>query len=345
MSTAKNTRRKPRLTNRKPRILVMEGLSGAATCVKRAGGEPITVNPRVIDDVDEALAGKFDGLLLTGGGDVDPRLYGEKPHKRVYGVSETRDYTEWMALDRAAELGVPVMGICRGHQLMTVHNGGALRQHLEGHRGMDHLVYGESGSRFRRIIGGERGKFVSLHHQVVKRTGNGWRVAARDRTGIIEAVESKDGRCLGVQFHPEMDYHGNECSKRLFDWLVTASAKRAKLVKPERVKGIQRYTSTEPVRPRRKANSVRVNGLTPTEFQRHFRENLRTGGSPEQLDLLIEAAKRGSRRAPVTVRHFCRDCGMEFDKQVDRDDHEYWICGSPQMRTTEPPPGHPDWVA
>jgi putative glutamine amidotransferase len=309
--------------NRKPRILVMEGLHGAANCVRRSGGEPISVNPRSIADVDEALARPFDGLLLTGGGDVDPRLYGEKPHRKVYGVSETRDYTEWIALDRAAELGVPVMGICRGMQLMTVHNGGALRQHIGGHRGGSHLVFGESGARFRRIIGGERGHFVSLHHQVVKRTGNGWRVAARAKDGIIEAVESRDGRCVGVQFHPEMDYGQNECSRRLFGWLVAESAKRAGLAKPK--PAVIRAPERAPVKPRERTLQ-------------------------QQLDLSLAqvADVRHRHRRPVqkgvAVTWVCRECGLRFDKQVDRDDHEYWICGDPQMRVTEPPPGHPDWL-
>lgn len=329
MNTAKtNGRRKPRkpLIDRKPRILVLEGLSGAAGCITRAGGIPIVVSPRNVSAVDEAITADFDGLLLTGGGDVDPRLYGEKPHKRVYGVSETRDYTEWMALDEARELGVPVMGICRGHQLMTVHNGGALRQHIEGHRGSSHLVFGDSGARFRRIIGGERAMFVSLHHQVVKRTGKGWRVAARAKDGTIEAVESRDGRCLGVQFHPEMDYGTNEPSRKLFDWLVGEAAKRAGLVKPSR-KPVRKPRS-EPRTPRR----VERPALAP-------RPSVITNNA-EQMDLLIELAKRGSRRG-VRYRYFCRGCGMEFDRQHDRDDHETFFHGT-GLRS-EPPVGHPDW--
>src|SRR4051812_48636084 len=204
-------------TARKPRVLVLEGLSGSSRCVSRAGGDPIVVNPRDAKAVAQALAAGFDALLLTGGGDVDPRLYGEKPVKQVYGVSETRDRTEWEALDRAAELGVPVLGICRGMQLIAVRNGGRLRQHVRGHRGMDHLVFSEPASRFREIVGGNGvGYFVSLHHQVVLRTGGqGLRVAARATGGTIEAVESKDGRVLGVQFHPEYDAATNDRSRKI----------------------------------------------------------------------------------------------------------------------------------
>jgi putative glutamine amidotransferase len=84
---------------RRPKVLVLEGLSGASAIVRAAGGKPRTVSPRNIGAVAMALEEGFDALLLTGGGDVDPRLYGEKPHRQVYGVNETRDKTElWTAL-------------------------------------------------------------------------------------------------------------------------------------------------------------------------------------------------------------------------------------------------------
>lgn len=285
--------------DRKPIILVLEGLSGAAMCVTRAGGDPIAVNPRSLDAVEAALAEPFDGLLLTGGGDVDPRLYGEKPHQQVYGVSEVRDYTEWSALDEAARLGVPVFGICRGSQLMAVHNGGRLRQHILGHRSTRHLVHAEDGSRFGRIIGGQADRFVSLHHQVVLRHGDGFRVAARDRAGHIEAIESRDGRCLGVQFHPEMDYGQNPSSRRLFDWLVVAAAKRAGLVEPHRVK-VERKPKPKPY--------VRGEQMT--------------------LGFVPAPNKRGSRRmSGVSYTWHCRDCGLKFDHRQDRDDHEWAVCG------------------
>jgi putative glutamine amidotransferase len=327
---------KPTKINRKPRILVLEGLSGAARCIRLAGGEAITVSPRDMDAIDEALAAKFDGLLLTGGGDVDPRLYGEKPHKKVYGVNEVRDYTEWTALDRAAELDVPVMGICRGHQLMTVHNGGALRQHIGGHRGIDHLVFGESGSRFRRVIKAEHGYFVSLHHQVVKRTGDGWRVAARAKDGCIEAVESKDGRCLGVQFHPEMDHGVNEHSRLLFRWLVGEAAKRANLVRPKPLRMGERvsYWDTPPRRPAKRKGA-------PLPERQPRRQ--------PQMQLPASARRDSERRnaqgnGPVKVSWVCPTCGIRFDEKQDQEDHIYWFHGNPVISTTEPPPGHADWM-
>lgn len=302
----------------RPRILILEpGFPTAAHAVKRQGGDAVTVNPRDLDAVEKALGESWDGLLLTGGGDVDPRLYDEKPHRKVYGVSELRDFTEWLALDCAKDAGIPVLGICRGSQLMAVHNGGRLKQHIAGHRGIDHFVFSQTGSLFKAIVG-QSGRFVSLHHQVVLRTGNGWRVAGRDGRGNIEAIESRDGRCLGVQFHPEMDHERNEESRRIFRWLVVAAADRAGLPKPKR-------RGRKPVK------------MTPVPKQRK-----RKAGQPT---LPSELRATRSRKAPVKVSWLCPTCGLRFDKSEDREDHIYWIHGDPKIKTTEPPPGHPDWIS
>jgi putative glutamine amidotransferase len=305
---ASGAKRQRASKSQKPRILVLESAGGSATnAVTRSGALAVRVNPRDIQQLDEALAAKFDGLLLTGGGDVDPRLYGEKPHKQVYGVSETRDYADWTALERAYELGVPIMGICRGMQLIAIHNGGALKQHIEGHRGRSHLVYGENGSRFVRAIRHPRGMFVSLHHQIVRRHGgNGMRVSGRSREGFIEVIENPRRKVLGVQFHPEYDYGTNEESRRLFDWLAASAARGAGLPKPKR-------TKLNPPPPRRP--------LAPAA-----RKPLNT-----------------KQRERFSSFWCCRTCGMKFDERQDRDDHEVWICGDGQMTLTEPPPGHPDW--
>lgn len=320
-------------TPRRPRVLVLDTWGSDTTrAVSRQGGVPTMIPPTRIEAIEQALFkdGKWDALVLTGGGDVDPRQYDEKPHRKVYGVSEMRDYCELLALDYALENDIPVLGICRGSQLMAVHNGGKLRQHIGGHRGISHLVWTEAGSHFRRIIG-ERGHFVSLHHQIVLRHGDGWRVAARCKDGNIEAIESKDGRCLGVQFHPEMDAARNECSRRIFRWLVVEAARRADLPTPKR-------------KPLRKPQQQTPKAATPKRTVPAPLPKPRTRPQPV-LTGFDEAARAAARRgrAPVYVSFICPKCGMRFDKSQDREDHVYWLHGDPIIRVTEPPPGHPDW--
>lgn len=335
MSKKQNSKKQQ--PQRRPRVLVLEGWgSDFKRALLRQGADPVFVSPTNIDKAEHALFedGQFDALVLTGGGDVDPRQYNETPHKKVYGVNEVRDYTELLALDFAAEKGIPVLGVCRGSQLMAVHNGGKLKQHMSGHRGVNHLVFTEPGTRFRSVIG-ERGFFVSLHHQIVLRHGAGFQVAARCKDGNIEAIESKDGRCLGVQFHPEMDAGRNECSRRIFRWLVLEAAKRAGLdaprrrpvPKPQVLKG---YGGSK--KPRTTVPTVRSKGTSrpPQPVLAGFDEASRA------------AARRG--RAPVVVSFICPKCGMRFDKSQDREDHVYWLHGDPVIRVTEPPLGHADWM-
>lgn len=306
--------------HRKPTILVLEAGTGA-TYLRRWGANVVSVSPRDIDGVEQALDAKFDGLVLMGGGDVDPRLYGEKPHKKVYGVSEVRDFCEWLALDVASDYGIPVLGICRGSQLMAVHNGGRLKQHIAGHRGVDHYVFSQLGTRFSRTIG-QAAKFVSLHHQVILRHGSGFRVAGRDRDGNIEAIESRDGRCLGVQFHPEMDHWRNGESRAIFRWLVHEAAERAGLPKP----------APETIVP--KATPIRS-------------KKAKAPGKKRKAGQQTLPAPRGRRLNPVKVSWVCPHCAIRFDgpdARQDREDHIYWIHGDPKIKTTEPPPGHPDWM-
>ena len=208
----------------KPRILVLEGLSGAAQCVRAAGGYAVTAYPRSLGEVSTLVeSGQIDGLLLTGGGDVNPRLYNRKPHRKVYGVSEARDKVEIYALLMAAKHDWPVLGICRGSQLINVHAGGNLIQHIGGHYG-EHMVLTMPGTTLHNVVGPDM-MVTSLHHQAVRKVAPGYSVAARALDGTIEAVASDDGRVLGVQYHPEMDRR-NPQARAIFRWLVSESAAR-----------------------------------------------------------------------------------------------------------------------
>jgi putative glutamine amidotransferase len=189
--------------------------------VQRAGGLALLVapDPRLVEQPDELVA-MLDGLLLAGGADIDPATYGQIPHAETQQTVPERDACE-IALTRCAiERDVPVLGICRGMQLINVALGGTLTQHLpehlghEEHRkvmgsfdGSDHDVEVLGGTLAMRVIGAARHGTKSHHHQGVDRIGEGLRVSATAAAdGLIEAVELPDRSfVLGVQWHPEAD--------------------------------------------------------------------------------------------------------------------------------------------
>jgi len=217
----------------RPRILVLEGLSGSGLRVTTAGGDPIRGDTYDLDDAFDTIFNEtWEGMLLTGGGDVNPAMYNRKPHANVYGVDENRDWIEVEALREARRLNRPVLGICRGAQIMSVESGGVLRQHIRGHYG-NHPVVVKPGSLLHKAAGDLRPTVKSLHHQEVKNLPKtGWQVSGVAPDGTVEAVETLDGRCLGVQFHPEMEPY-KPASRGIFRWLVTESAKRAGLPTPD----------------------------------------------------------------------------------------------------------------
>src|SRR3954451_3181013 len=185
--------------------------------VQRAGALALLLPPddAVVEDPDQLLD-MLDGLILAGGSDVDPATYGNAPHPETHGTNEERDRCE-VALTRGAlERDLPVLGICRGMQVLNVARGGTLDQHLADglatHRHTpgkfgDHEVELERDSLAASAAGGERVAVKSHHHQGVARVGDGIRVTGRSAgDAIVEAIEVPD-RCfaLGVLWHPEAD--------------------------------------------------------------------------------------------------------------------------------------------
>jgi|ERR1041384_3864124 putative glutamine amidotransferase len=163
-------------------------------------------------------AGTFDGILLSGGGDVDPVLYGARAgHPTLHDVDQKRDSFERGVLDRALRDGTPVLGICRGLQIANVHFGGTLIADLEeagfpGHEDekgneCDHGVLLERPGVLKDSVGTSAGTVNSRHHQAADRPGEGLRVVARSGDGVAEAMELEEpGRnpfFLLVQWHPE----------------------------------------------------------------------------------------------------------------------------------------------
>lgn len=166
--------------------LARAGLSG----VLYASGDPI------------ALASRCDGLLLSGGGDLEPALYGQTPQSHRLSLDPVRD-TEELALLRAfCALRKPVLGICRGMQVINVAFGGTLLQEVAGHDGIPHPVTTVAGTHTARLTGGFF-KASSYHHQAVGQLGHGLCAAAYAADGLIEALEHRSLPILGVQWHPE----------------------------------------------------------------------------------------------------------------------------------------------
>jgi putative glutamine amidotransferase len=202
----------------------------------RAGAVEAAMLPVAVDEAGaHARLERVDGLVLTGGGDVDPARYGQDGHPEVYGVSPERDAFE-LALARAAVArGLPTLAICRGIQVLNVALGGTLVQHLpdvggaqEHRRGVLHDVVAEAGSRVRAALGRARTTVLSWHHQAVDRVAAGLVVTARADDGTIEALEV-DGPAwiVGVQWHPEDTAGTDPVQQRLFDVFVGRAAGRA----------------------------------------------------------------------------------------------------------------------
>ena len=211
--------------------------------IAAAGGIPVLLPP--VPGIEEAL-GRLDGLLLSGGGDIDPARYGADPAPQLTSVREERDTAEFALLAAAEERHLPVLGICRGMQVINVARGGTLHQHLPDVVGNashapvsgafgSHAVRVETGSRLSQILGRD-GADLSFatpthHHQGVDKLGSGLIATAWAEDGTIEAFEPDQGGdgpfLVAVQWHPEA---GDDPS--LFRAFVAAARDRASVPAP-----------------------------------------------------------------------------------------------------------------
>lgn len=207
--------------------------SDYAQSIAGAGGVPIQLTR---DASPADLVSILDGLVLSGGADIDPSRYGAEPHEKLGEIDPGRDAFELELLAHARAKGIPVLGICRGCQLVNVAFGGSLRQHVDLDEGAGHpnwLAPGDTiahdvectpGSLIATLMDGRRG-VNSLHHQTLDRIGEGLEVTAVATDGVVEAVEARDEDVLAVQWHPEM-LGGPDPT---FHWLIArASAKKAR---------------------------------------------------------------------------------------------------------------------
>ena len=230
--------------------LVLPGMRGVARfalsnyyvrCVTEAGGLPLIL-PNVAPETCASYLARLDGLILSGGLDVDPIFYDQEPMPDLGQVDQVRDAFELELVKSAKEQGIPVLAICRGIQIMNVAFGGTLLQHISGQvtkaikheqdavrrDALSHSVDIVPGTRLHEMAGTERMRVNTFHHQSCDEVAPGFLVSARALDGVIEAIEDPEHPfCVGVQWHPErrpMD----DLTKGLFGGVVEAARKAAK---------------------------------------------------------------------------------------------------------------------
>ena len=207
--------------------------------IQHVGGTPVVIPPTAMEEDWEALLAHLDGLLLSGGGDIDPVLYGEESEPWMGQVDAERDFSElgltrqWLAAER------PLLAICRGHQVLNVALGGTLYQDIGAHipNALDHAYVAtqpmeravhsvtlDSGCHLAAILGGTTFDVNSSHHQALKAIGDRLVVTGHAPDGVIEAAEiPQHPFCISVQWHPEAMVKASATMWPLFEAFVQAS--------------------------------------------------------------------------------------------------------------------------
>jgi putative glutamine amidotransferase len=202
--------------------------------IEAAGGSPLLLPSVSNQECAIRFIDAIDGLLLTGGEDIDPSLYGEEPQWVLGNQDEEKDRLEYWLVEAALERNLPIFGICRGAQMLNVVAGGSLYQdvrlfseevikHYQRASGWHptHSIEIEPNSKLFEIIGERSIRVNSFHHQAVKDIARGFKVTAKAKDGIIEALESQNHPfVLGVQFHPEAMWQKHPKMAELFKTFI-----------------------------------------------------------------------------------------------------------------------------
>lgn len=180
----------------------------------------------------------IDGLLLSGGVDIDPKYYGEENTGKIVEISSAMDESEQLLIKLAMEADLPILGICRGMQSLNVFCGGTLIQDIPSERGVSvvhrldkpetafHNIIVEKDSPLSEAIGFGTHRINSYHHQAVKKLSPEFSACAFAEDGIVEAIYHKNKKfILGVQWHPERDYHTTPDSKKILDKFISVCTK------------------------------------------------------------------------------------------------------------------------
>lgn len=210
--------------------------------ISQAGGVPIGL-PNIANEADiHQIAEKLDGLYATGGYDLDPTLFGEEPHPKLGTITPQRDHFEMILFKKMLELNKPILGVCRGMQILNIVEGGDMYQDIYSQIDTDllqhsqdaplghgaHFVHVEKDSLLYRLTGEEKIKVNTRHHQANRKIPQSLRVSGKASDGIIEAIESVEHRfVLGVQWHPEnLLTRGNEPSRKIYEGFIEACKQR-----------------------------------------------------------------------------------------------------------------------
>lgn len=212
--------------------------------IEEAGGIPVLLPPQLSATARETLWRRLDGLVLTGGGDIEPARFGETAHPRTTLVSAERDALELELVDRAMRDDVPLFAICRGLQVVNVALGGTLHQHIpdalgetvqhsqteERHVATHPVKLLTEGTRLGEILGSPELAVNSFHHQAVRTLGRGLRDVAWAPDQVIEALEHEDRRrfMVAVQWHPEHLVEHDVVARALFTAIVEAARARGR---------------------------------------------------------------------------------------------------------------------
>ena len=210
------------------------------------GGVPLLLAKTDELDVIEEQVHRIDGLYLTGGSDINPATYDEEPHENLGKVEHGRDEYEIQVIKHAIKKKIPILGVCRGNQLLNSLNGGTMYQDLpsqkegeliqhkqqSGRDFLQHTIEINQESKLYRIIQQDKIRVNSHHHQANKDIADEFRIAATAPDGVIEAIESKDEDhfILALQFHPEDAYTLDDSAKKILEAFIDAAVEYDKTV-------------------------------------------------------------------------------------------------------------------
>lgn len=201
--------------------------------VERAGGHPVMIP--IVEDLEliDRIVKFLDVIVLAGGEDIHPILYGEDPSPKLSDVCLERDETELAIISAALRHRKPIFGICRGMQLLNCHFGGSLYQdifteipNVIGHMApstnydFTHSIELEKEGFLYEIFNTDKLLVNSTHHQAIKNLGNGFNVAAVSKDGVIEAIENRDKKLFAVQFHPEKMQEKNRTILKILSYVL-----------------------------------------------------------------------------------------------------------------------------